>query len=132
MATIRVAKELRPGDVVLFHPEFNRIVGYYYGLPRKPPLQEALFRDPSVADSATLLSTPRPLRLWMIGGFTTEEAEGLKWLDEQREEIRAFASWYGRAEDGMLLASSIAVGDTFIARFDPSEATLEIVGNSLP
>jgi len=127
-ATISVARAVRPGDLVVFHPEFNRIVGYYYGLPPQSPLQMALLRDPTVADPATLASMPRPERLWMIGGFSSNESKGVKWLEEQREEIRAFARWYGRAEDGDVLASTISRGDTFFARFDALEATLELVG----
>jgi hypothetical protein len=126
-ATARIAREVKPGDEVVFHPEFNRIVGYYYGLPRKLPFQKALLDDPSVIKPETLGSTQRPERLWLVAGFTSTEDKGLAWLEQQRSEVRAFARWYGRGAEGEKLAEMIEPGDTFVAHFDAAGTGLEVV-----
>jgi hypothetical protein len=130
-ATIAVVERVEPGDLVAFHPEFNRIVGHYYGLPANHPLHAALYKDPNVSRLETLEALPRPSRLWMVGSDSLAEGRGSRWMSEQRNEIEAFARWYGHAQLGEQVAASLRPGDTYIARFDPTAVTLEITHRRL-
>jgi hypothetical protein len=130
-ATLRVRGHLRDGDLVVFHPQFNRIVGYYYGLPKNHPLHAALFEDPMVAQPETLRAVPRPDRLWFIGQ-PRQPGPAATSIDEQRAEVRAFARWYGHAKRGDAIAGRLRNGGrrALVLRFDANG--IRRVGNRAP
>jgi 4-amino-4-deoxy-L-arabinose transferase-like glycosyltransferase len=121
-ATVRLREHLRDGDLVVYHPEFDRLVGYYYGLPRNNPLHRALNVDRVAARPETLTVMPRPQRLWFISDPWVLGPDFSR-LEEERGELRAFARWYGHAERGEAIVSELSLDrqGALVVRFDESD-----------
>jgi 4-amino-4-deoxy-L-arabinose transferase-like glycosyltransferase len=119
-ATLCLREHLRDGDEVVFHSEFHRLVGNYYGLPRNSPLHTALYKDPALTHPQVLDGIARPARLWMIAE-PAHGGPGDPSVKEQRAEVRAFARWYGHAARGDAIAGHLPIGRqrALVLRFGP-------------